>query len=165
MYDGNSCFKKKKRNGLFGVGGGYICDFSRAIQICSLLFCTCFEAEQYPLFIKEIFISHLPLASHLSPLRKKKTSQEGSVCSVAAIVFSRMDRYTNTPSVGQGHQGERVTSWMEGSRACKRRNSGQKLSQACLRVCKFTGKDGYSLISIPPPFLFSTPYGLSGRGL
>lgn len=85
-----------------GWGGGDICEFSRASQICSLLFCTCFAAEQYPLFIKKFFISHLPLSSHLSHLRKKKkkkNSQEGSVCSGAAIVFSRMDRCTNTPPV------------------------------------------------------------------
>lgn len=75
VYDGNSCFKKKKRSGLFGVGGvgvgvrvgGDICDFSPASQIHSLLLCTCSAPEQYSLFIKETFISHLPLSSHLSP--------------------------------------------------------------------------------------------------
>lgn len=77
-----------------GGGGRDICDFSPASQIHSLLFCTCSAPEQYRLWIKEIFISHLPLASHLSQINK--TSQEGSVCSGAAIVFSRMDRCTNT---------------------------------------------------------------------
>lgn len=66
----------------WGVGvGGDICDFSRASQICSLLFCTCFAAEQYPLFIKEIFLFHTSLSLHISLIsgRKKKKNQPGRI--------------------------------------------------------------------------------------
>lgn len=50
-----------------GKGGG-----TSAISLwpVSLLLCTCSAPEQYPLFIKEICISHLPLSSHLSHLQK-----------------------------------------------------------------------------------------------
>lgn len=154
-------------------GRGDICDFSPASQIHSLLFCTCSVPEQYPLFIKEIFISHLPLASRLSLIseRKKKPGRKDQVCSGAAIVSSRMDRCTNTlPVTLRTRAGEWrkscLTSYArreEEKRACKLRNSGKKLSQPCLLVCKFAGKDGYSLSLLR--LLFSSPPLMGCQGV
>lgn len=106
MYDGNSCFKKKKRSGLFGVGGGV--GGTSASSLGPVRYAVCCSAHvsrqnnTHSLLKNSLF--HTSLSLHISLIsgrkkKKKKNSQEGSVCSGAAIVFSRMDRCTNTPPV------------------------------------------------------------------
>lgn len=141
----NSWLKKKKRSGLFGVGGvgvgvgGDICDFSRASQICSLLFCTCFAAEQCPLFIREIFILHLPLASHRSRLgeikkeKGKRNSQEGSVCSGTAVVFRQDGQmYKHTACLQKGLRLTR-SAQIDGGKREREPANGETRGKSCLR--------------------------------
>lgn len=174
--------KRRKEVACLGVGvwgwGGDICDFSRASQICSLLSAHVLQQNNTHSLIKKSLF-HTSLSLHISfssqEGKKKKSSQEGSVCSGAAIVFSRMDRCTNTPPVCLNIQAgkPRRKGCVLLVRHRKMAGGGKASTQTkklggktCLRlVCKVARKDGYSLISLPPSFLFSTPYGLSGRGL
>lgn len=84
MYDGNSCFKKKKRSGLFGVGGGV--GGTSASSLGPVRYAVCCSAHvsrqnnTHSLLKNSLF--HTSLSLHISLIsgrKKKKKKQPGRI--------------------------------------------------------------------------------------
>lgn len=101
--DGNSCFRKKKRGGLFGGRAEHLRFLFRPLDMqlvwCSahvspffflfwFLICCAASSNNIHSFLK-LVTSHLLFTSLLSRICEK-----GSVCSSAMTVSNRMDKFT-----------------------------------------------------------------------